>query len=180
VTLRSGTALMTDLAERSSTRACSSLAVKVNNDDLEIKGASSSDPGRLRSDQTALVAFAFQGLSLLGSSQCADETRRRADAGRRRGGQSRNGRQHVDSRSTPRFGGPAAAPPSSGLLQELGADGMAQRLAVPQTAGLAAMTNPSGGSQAHLRGWGAQPPCCWGCRFQRRATCSSPWWWSVR
>ncbi|APD47916.1 PilN domain-containing protein [Synechococcus sp. CS-602] len=131
VTLRSGTALMTDLAERSST-GVQLTGVKVNNDDLEIKGRS-SDPGAF--ERINALVLRLKASPLLDPASVRLKRAGRADAEGGEEGKPQR-RQHVDFELTATFRPPRSGPAQLRLLQELGADGMAQRLQVLQQQGL--------------------------------------------
>ncbi|MCT0200132.1 PilN domain-containing protein [Synechococcus sp. CS-1325] len=129
VAVRSGTALMSDLAGRTST-GLQLTALKVNKDDLELKGRS-SDPGAFERINALVLR--------LKSSPLLDPARvrlGRAERGAPESGTKPGPAPLVNFELTAAFREPLTGPAQLRLLQGLGADGMALRLQLLQREGL--------------------------------------------
>jgi len=129
VAVRSGTALMSDLAERTST-GLQLMALKVNKDDLELKGRS-SDPGAF--ERINALVLRLKASPLLDP---ATVTLGRAERAAPETGPKGGPSPLVTFELTASFREPLTGPAQLRLLQGLGADGMALRLQLLQRDGL--------------------------------------------
>lgn len=129
VAVRSGTALMTDLSERAST-GLQLTALKVNKDDLELKGRS-SDPGAFERINALLLRLKASPLLDPATVKLGRAERAAPETGPK-------GRPSplVNFELTAGFREPLTGAAQLRLLQGLGADGMARRLELLQRQGL--------------------------------------------
>ena len=129
VAVRSGTALMTDLAQRTST-GLQLTGLKVNKEDLELKGRS-TDPGAFERINALVLRLKASPLLDPATVKLGKAERAAPDPGPK-GGPS----PLVSFELTAGFREPLTGAAQLRLLQELGADGMARRLELLQRQGL--------------------------------------------
>jgi type IV pilus assembly protein PilN len=129
VAVRSGTALMTDLSERTST-GLQLTVLKVNKDDLELKGRS-SDPGAFERINALLVRLKASPLLDPATVKLG-----RAERAALETGPKGVASPLVTFELTAGFREPLTGSAQLRLLQGLGADGMARRLELLQRQGL--------------------------------------------
>jgi type IV pilus assembly protein PilN len=129
VAVRSGTALMTDLSQRTST-GLQLTALKVNRDDLELKGRS-TDPGAFERINALVLRLKASSLLDPAAVKLGRAKRAASETGPKAGPSPL-----VTFELTAGFREPLTGSAQLRLLQGLGADGMARRLELLQRQGL--------------------------------------------
>ena len=129
VAVRSGTALMTDLSQRTST-GLQLTALKVNRDDLELKGRS-TDPGAFERINALVLRLKASSLLDPATVKLGRAKRAAPETGPKAGPSPL-----VTFELTAGFREPLTGSAQLRLLQGLGADGMARRLELLQRQGL--------------------------------------------